>query len=383
MEYEQIVNKLSDKIKKNCEKMGDKLLEYTASCEGIYFDRDENFRPLAHIFSWTQSFFTGMAYWSYLWDKDDKTLSWLYSFYQEYYDKVFKTPMDTMHDLGFMYSPYAVALYNITGDIKMKELAIKAADELAKRFNPKGGYIRAWGRMDGTIPDYVSEELKSDDFFARGEGRAIVDCMMNIPLLFWVSKETGHPFYMRVATYFADMVYKYFIREDYSVCHAYIFNPETGEALGEENSCGYGIGSHWARGTSWAIYGFILAYDYTKDEKYLEASVKICEKFIDECGGKMPAWDFRVPDRENADVDTSAVAVTLCAAIEILKHTDNPKIAEFEKAYSEKILDYVDFDMKTDGLLKEQNGKKNYTSYGDYYLMEYFCTKALNKGRVW
>ena len=310
-------------------------------------------------------------------------MKWLYSFYDEYRSKVFDTPMDTMHDLGFLYTPYAVAMYKLTGDPKMKEVGLKAADELAKRFNPKGGYIRAWGRMDDVIPDYIPEDLKNDTFFADGKGRAIVDCMMNIPLLFWASEVTGHPYYKRIATSNADMVMKYIIREDNSVCHAYMFDPETGEPLREEYSCGYGIGSHWARGTSWAVYGFAIAYAYTKNEKYLDASVRLLEKFIDECDGEMPVWDFRIPEDKPQTIDTSAVAIVLCAINEISKHTDNKKILEFEKEFSEKLLEYMDLSLDKNGILSEVNGTHAYVCYGDYYAVEYFATKALGAERIW
>ena len=90
-----------------------------------------------------------------------------------------------MHDLGFIYSPYAVMLYKITDDEKYKNIGIAAADALIKRFIPNGGYIRAWGRMDDVIPDYVDAQLAKDHFFTESRGLSIIDTMMNLPLLFW------------------------------------------------------------------------------------------------------------------------------------------------------------------------------------------------------
>jgi len=383
MKYEKLVRQLSEKIKKNCREIGGNLREFSATTDGNYNFSSKEFIPISHIFSWIESFFTGMAYWSYRFDKDDEILKWLYSYYEQYRSKVFDTPLETMHDLGFLYSPYAVAMYKLTGDPKMKELGIKAADELAKRFNPKGGYIRAWGRIDDQVPDYVSEDLRDNVFFAAGKGRAIIDCMMNIPLLFWASEETGIPYYKRIASCYADTVMKYIVRDDNSVCHAYIFDPETGEALREAYSCGYGIGSHWARGTAWAVYGFAIAYAYTKDKKYLDVSVSLLEKFIDECGDELPVWDFRIPESAEQAVDTSAVAIVLCAINEISKHTQNQKILNFETKFAEKILDYIDLDMDKNGILKECNGKHTYTSFGDYFITEYFATKVLNAERIW
>lgn len=383
MNYEEILESLSKKIKKNYNEIGMNLVEVYESKDGNYNLGKNNTIPVSHIFSWMESFFTGMAYWSYKFDGDVDTLKWLNSVYELYRKKIFDNPMDTMHDLGFLYSLYAVAIYKLTGDEKMKELGVKAADELSKRFNPKGGYIRAWGRMDDTIPDYIDESIRTDTFFADSKGRAIIDSMMNIPLLFWASEVTGHPFYKRVATCTADTIINYFVREDYSVCHSYMFDPETGEPLREEYNCGYSIGSHWARGTAWAVYGFAIAYSYTSDRKYLEVSEKLLEKFIDECDGEMPIWDFRLPTSEPQNIDTSAVAIVLCAINEISEHIDNKKIRKFEVDFADKLLRYIDFDINKHGILKEQNGRNVYGCYGDYFVVEYFASKTMKSERIW
>ncbi len=381
---DEFILNLTKKIENNIEEIGEKLKDYAGRNDGKYFIPENRSIELSHIFNWTQSFFTGMAYWSYRINHNEKLLKWLYSFYADYYQKVFETPMETMHDTGFLYTPYAVALYKLTGDEKMKKIGVKAADELAKRFVLSGNFIQAWGRMDGKIPDYVDAKLAKDVFFADSKGRMIVDCMMNLPLLFWASEVTGHPYYKNIAEAHAQTTIKHFIREDNSICHAVMFDVNTGELLKEANSCGYANGSHWARGTAWAVYGFAIAYAYTNKKCYLDASVKLFEKFIEECDGKMPVWDFRLPDFEEPNIDTSAVAIMLCASIEILKHTNNEKIKSFADDFETKIIDYVDFDLGHNGLLKEQNGTKKYTPYGDYFLTEYFCMKY-NKDfeRIW
>ena len=76
------------------------------------------------------------------------------------------------------------------------------------------------------------------------------------------------------------MVLEYFVRPDNSLWHAYRFNPQTGAPIGPENFCGRAVDSYWARGASWAIYGFALSYTYTRDEKYLDASLQLANKFM-------------------------------------------------------------------------------------------------------
>lgn len=370
-----------EKIKRIIAEIGTELRDFPESKTGRYFENREKCLPIGHIFSWTQSFFCGMAYWAFVETKDMNILKWLYSFKESYYDKVFKTPLETMHDLGFLYIPYAVALYKLTGDDDMKAIVIKAADELAKRFEPKGRYIRAWGRMDYQIPAYVDEKLAQDCFFTQSNGLAIIDCMMNIPLLFIASQITNNKYYERIAKAHADTTMQYFIREDYSVRHAYRFSEESGEAIGEENYCGYGIGSYWARGTAWAIYGFMCCHKYTGDEKYLDLSRKLLKKFAQECGGNMPVWDFRLPENEKKNIDTSAAAIVL-SACRYLKQYDH-EAEQFSEKLSAELLRYLDTSVETDGLLREQNGREVYASYGDYYLVEAIFSEKYPDAVLW
>lgn len=362
--------KIITKIMNNTEQIGTCLREYGGAENGIYFGDREKCITINHIFCWQQSFFTGMAYWAYVATKDRKILDWLYGFKQEYYDKVFMTPLETMHDLGFLYIPYAVALYKLTGDEDMKAIGVKAADELAKRFEPRGGYIRAWGRMDYRIPEYVDSELAQNHFFTESQGLAIIDCMMNIPLLLWAGEVTHNKFYERIATVHADTTIKYFVRDDDTVCHAYRFDEQTGEAIGEANYCGYSVGSYWARGAAWAIYGFMVCYKYTGNEKYLDVSLRLFERFAKECNGEIPVWDFRLPDGATPNLDTSAVAIVLSACNELEKYTDRKSVREFKTVMGEKIKEYIDLSLTNNGILKMQDGTNVYASYGDYYLVE-------------
>ena len=366
----QIPDKLIKKLENNIKKIGNDLREFPGTVDGDYLKNRESRIKLGHIFNWTQSFFTGMALWAYKDTGNAIFLDWAEQFKEEYADKVFKTPMETMHDLGFLYSPYAVMMYVITGDEEYKKIVLKAADCLAMRYEPNGGYIRALGRMDNKIPDYVDGELAKNHFFTESGGLAIIDCMMNIPLLFRASKISGHPFYKKIATAHADTVLTHFIREDYSITHAYRFSEETGKALGEANYDGFCVGSHWARGTAWAIYGFAIAYEYTKKQEYLDISIKLLEKFIRECHGDIPVWDFRLTDDVEKSLDTSAAAIILCGIIEIEKHKPNVKLQEYKRLLRNSLERYIDYDENVMGILKEQNGRHLYASYGDYFLIE-------------
>ncbi|MGI2295137.1 glycoside hydrolase family 88 protein [Paenibacillus sp. GXUN7292] len=389
------------------EQIKPEIREYISRPDGQYLQgKQEDYIPLRHIFAWTPSFFLGMGFWTYQVKKETKWLKWLHSFSNEYAAKVCHTPLETMHDLGFLYSPYAVALYKATNDSHMKKIALQAAVVLAMRFVPNGSYIQAWGRMDHIIPGYVDQELAKNHFFTQSKGLAIIDCMMNLPLLFWASEETNHPFYKNIAVAHADMTLKYFFREDGSIYHAFRFHEETGQPIGGDNYCGYAIESHWARGTAWAIYGFISAFSYTGYERYLNAAVDLSLQFIakSEDDG-IPVWDFKLPQHQPAAAcgskpwtdwdytnpanksrnrDTSAAAIAASAFYEILKFKKEPAIqCAMDHILMTLATKYTNYEPPIPGILKEQNGQGVYTIFGDYFYMEALCKKLYGFESIW
>lgn len=351
--------------------------EGTALQSGKYYT-DGAFREFNDCDQWLASFFTGLAPLYYRTEKNSEYLVWANKFIDGYRQKVFDYPLTTMHDLGFLYMPYSVAMYQLTGDAQHKIIALKAADELLKRFNIHGKYIDAWRRMN-------------DD---ESDGRAIVDCMMNIPLLFWAWKETGNIAYRDIAKAHADTTAKYFVRDDFSVAHSFIFNRNTGELIEESNTCGFGNGSHWGRGTAWAMYGFAMVARYLDDKKYYDLSKSITKKYIEELGADnyIPVWDFRLPkdkpahryyntvvewDETRAEnmefaVDTSATAIAACAMLELDDYIADPELRRFAENSLLALCDekYFIKDTNISGILTRQNGRMNTEPYGDYYFAE-------------
>ena len=352
------------------------IYEFSGECKtGDYYSECDKI-DFYHMYNWMTSFITGLAPMFYKISKEEKYLRWANRLAFNYHNKIFNHSLDTMHDLGFLYSPYSVEMYKITGDLKHRETALKAADELLKRFDIEGKYIDAWSRMDN------DERV----------GRAIVDCMMNIQLLFWAWKETGHTIYKDVAKAHADTTVKYFVREDYSVCHSFTFDRKTGEMIKEANGCGYSNGSHWARGTAWMVYGLAMTAKYLDDESYYDIATKIAEKYI-EClkGEFVPVWDFRLPAETPAlkchceecdwdetkvenckyNVDTSATAIMACAMMILNDFKENLKLKGFGEKSIEVLCDsYFNSDETVPGILPYQNGKCIYTPYGDYFFVE-------------
>lgn len=268
------------------------------------------------------------------------------------------------HDSGFKWLPTSVAHYKMDGNAESRNRALLAADNLAGRFNPVGQFIRAWNNWDGN----------EDGSFA---GRAIIDCMMNLPLLYWASEELHDPRYCQIAMMHADTARKNFIREDGSSKHIIEFNAKTGEYLYSVGGQGYEHGSSWTRGQAWAIYGFALSYRHTGKDRFLETAKKVADYFIS-CipeSGLIPV-DFRQPESP-AYEDSTAAAIAACGFLEIAHHTGEEKYKEAALTLLKTLADKrCNWDENIDNLLEKctaaYHDKEHEFSiiYGDYYFIE-------------
>lgn len=332
---------------------------------GSYFDFDEGFYEIGN---WTSSFFTGSALLAWRATEDEYFLNEVLRLAPLYREKVYHRHLDTHHDLGFLYSLYSVALFKLTNNNEHREVGLRAAEVLAQRFNEKGNFIRAWGRMDETESPVVGGTLRTDNM-------AIIDCLMNLPLLYWAGKESNNKKYYNIAVRHADTVLKCFVRPDYTVAHAVRFDLNTGDMSEVDNYCGFSKDSYWARGASWAIYGFALSYGYTGDRKYLDAAKELARKFVEHLDAEVvPVWDFRLPAGAKSVRDASAAAVAACGIQELARQQAadtellNVKNALLSRLCSEA---YLDTKPECGGILKSAYGDKPaYSSWGDYFFME-------------
>src|SRR5882724_9798748 len=182
----------------NIKRLADEPKAAPWALDGNYFAHKEGFYEIGN---WTSSFFTGMALIAWRETEDEYFLNQAMRLAPHYREKVFTRHLDTHHDLGFLYSLYSIALYKLTGDKEHREVGLRAAEVLSQRFNPTGNFIRAWGHMNTTEQDNM----------------AIIDCLMNLPLLYWASSETGDKAYYDIAVRHADTSLEHFIRSDDSV----------------------------------------------------------------------------------------------------------------------------------------------------------------------
>ncbi len=263
------------------------------------------------------------------------------------------------HDTGFMYLLSTGADYKFHGGAQARTDTLHAASLLAGRFNPVG-YIRAW-----------NEKYKM--------GYAIIDCMMNLSLLFWASRETEDPRFANVAKIHADMTLREFLRENGSVSHIIEIDPATGARVAEHPGQGYCLGSSWSRGQAWGLYGFTLAYINTKDERYLDAAKRIAAYFVAHIRPDgLTDCDFCQPESEER-IDNIAGACAACGLMELAKITGDAKWQEAAEKLIDGLIDRCcDWSEECCGILThctasyhdDGAGRHTNITYGDYFLVE-------------
>lgn len=354
---------VSEKIKRKMKVVAQRNphnIPYTTA-EGRFDDKSGK-----DICWWTNGFWGGMM-WQLYHATGDPLYRQIAEENEEKLDACLMNSQGMDHDSGFRWLPTAVADYRLTGNRESRNRALLAAGDLAGRFNPAGRFIRAWNAW--------SEEDKENK-----AGWAIIDCMMNLPLLYWAWKELDDPRFMHIATMHADTAEAYFIRPDGSVNHIVSFDPMTGEYIESFGGQGYETGSSWTRGQSWALYGFILSYLHTKKEKYLDAAKRVAHYFLANIpeSGLIPV-DFRQP----ADCvweDSTAAAIAACGLLEIEKCVPENQRALYRKG-ALKMLRALEekrcrWEEDCDNLLEKCTGayhdKEHEFSiiYGDYFFIE-------------
>lgn len=362
----EVIEKITEKMAWVSEKSKDKI-PYT-TVDGVHTDRRDN--PSGNdadgISWWTNGFWPGMMWQMYHETKDEKYAE-IANLSEGWMDQCFVDYVGLHHDVGFMWLPSAVTNYKLTGNEYSKTRGMHAANLLAGRFNLDGRFIRAWNDFKDPVKDT--------------RGWAIIDCMFNIPLLYWASEESGDPRFRQIAMAHADKVMENFIRPDGSSEHIVEFDPNTGEKLKTYGGQGYTEGSSWTRGQTWALYGFMMSYIHTKEQRYLDTAKRVANYFIANVpdSGLVPV-DFRQPEDCNRE-DSTATAIAACGLIELANAVPELEKAEYKNA-ALKLLKTL-YEKRTDWSKEEDsivqycnnayhNQKEDHRSiiYGDYYFIE-------------
>ena len=320
--------------------------------------------------AWTTGFWPGMLWTAYGVTKDE---TFLYG--GKLQTKLFQQRLEDdcvlqHHDIGFLYTLSTVADYTMTGSETARQLGIQAAYRLMKMYRPVPGIFQRGGDLDD-LPD-------------RFTGVFIVDCMLNIPLLFWAAEQTGDQSLYDAAYRHAKNTIHTLIRPYGAVVHSGVADVKTGSMFAD-SSLSQGKGGDdaaWGRGQAWAIYGLPLAYSFTKDPEFLEAAKVVTNYFLNRLpSDDIANWDLYYTEDE-AQRDTSAASIAVCGLLEHASHlpiTDPYKEIYQSAAY--RILDSLSKNYRTQpgqdtmglleaGVYQMSKGVNEPTIWGDYYYME-------------
>ena len=363
--------KLQTKMSAEVDRIGDKI-PYVPE-DGVYkkdMSTGNDKKEGSDLYWWTNGFWPGMLWQMYNATGDERYKKAAEGV-EEKFDALLAEAIGLHHDVGFMWLHTAVADFRKTGCEKSKIRGLHAANILAGRYNPDGKFIRAWnGDRIGWI---------------------IIDCMMNIPLLYWAYEQTGDPRYKQIAMHHADTAMEKIVRTDGSSNHIVALDPDTGDVVDYPPCQGYDPKGSWSRGQAWAIYGFALSYKHTGKQEYLETAKKVAHYFLANVAqsGNIPLVDFRAP-AEPVMYDTTAAACAACGMLEIAQH-----VPEFEKALYENgainmmkatMEKFCNWDPNYDSILgggteayhAKPSGIEVPIIYGDYFMIE-FILRLMDK----
>ncbi len=373
---DSVVLKIRNKMEWVSEKSVNKVPYSTIN--GEHDDRTINLigKDDTGICWWTNGFWGGMM-WLMYHETGKERFKEIANILEDKLDECLDIFYGLHHDVGFMWLPTSIANYKITKNQKSRKRGLHMATLLAGRYNPAGEFIRAWN--DGGEEDT--------------RGWAIIDCMLNIPLLYWATEETSDPRFKQIAMKHADTVMKEFVRPDGSVNHIVEFDPFNGGVVKTNGGQGYENGSSWTRGQAWGLYGFLMSYKHTGKEEYLNTSKRIANYFIASIpeDGIIPV-DFRQP-KEPKWEDSTAAAIAACGFIEIARQVPEHEkdmymnaAIKLLKTLDSKRCDWTkDCDCILNNCTAAYHRKEHHFNiiYGDYYFMEAIFKLKGNDLYIW
>lgn len=317
---------------------------------------------------WTPAFWTGMLWLAYETTGNEKYRQAAEKQLSSYKQRIEERRYTNAHDLGFLYTLSCVSAYKLTGNEEAKQIALDAAELLYIRYLDQAGIIQAWGNLDDP----------------RQRGRMIIDCLMNLPLLYWASEESGDRKFYDAALSHVRMSAKYLIREDASSYHTYYMDAETGDPKYGKTAQGYSDDSCWSRGQAWGIYGFPLSYRYTGEMELLDLTTKIANYYLNRLPEDFVCyWDLIFTEGPE-ERDSSAAAIAVCGLLEAAAHLPltEPLKRKYENAALKILESLIENYMTTDvpesnGILLHavyskpgNNGVDECCIWGDYYMHE-------------
>ncbi|BCH67695.1 unsaturated chondroitin disaccharide hydrolase (plasmid) [Agrobacterium vitis] len=289
------------------------------------------------------------------------------------------------HDMGFLYSPSCIAAWKLVGDEDGRKAALLAADQLIERYQPIGQFIQAWGAK-GNPNEY----------------RYIIDCLLNLPLLYWATGETGDEKYREIALSHARTTLAHSVREDCSTYHTFYMDPTTGAPVRGVTKQGYSDDSFWARGQAWGIAGMALSYRYERIAEYRDAFERLLGFYLQRLPDDLvPVWDLIFSAEDGEPRDSSSASIVACGLLEMADLVEEADAARYrdlarrmmksladhyavkDPALSNGLVLHGTYSKKTPHNTCRGEGVDECVSWGDYYYMEALTRLSRNWSSYW
>ena len=362
------------------------LPEFTFNCQN--HTSVNNFYPACDNDQWTCGFWPGIIWLSYEHTDDSSFSDAGNILVDSFLNRIVNKVEVDHHDMGFLYNPSCIAAFQLTGNMDAHKAATLAADQLVSRFQESGEFLQAWGGMDS--PENY---------------RFIIDCLMNLPLLYWATKQTGDEKYSKIAKKHTDTCLKYSIREDGSTYHTVFMDKLTGKMIRGETCQGYNDDSFWARGQAWAIYGTAVSYRYTKNPACLDAFRRVLPFYLSKLPADMiPYWDMIFTSGDTEPRDSSSASIVACGLIEMAEMLDDNEKEEsmrylsLAKQMLKSVVDncsvkgssvsnglvlHATYSKKSPYNTCTPEGVDECASWGDYFYMEALTRLSKSKRSYW
>jgi unsaturated chondroitin disaccharide hydrolase len=309
---------------------------------------------------WTQGFFPGCLWYRY---EETGDVAWR-DLATKWTDALaVQETNTTTHDLGFKLFPSFGHGYELTAEDAWHQAVLTGATSLATRYRANPGII------------------SMGDWNPAWKMPIVIDTMMNLELLVWAARNGGDPAWEDMAISHATITLRDLVRADGSTYGAADYDPTTGQLRWLGTLQGSSNTSTWARGQTWAMYGFARMYQYTGRPEFLDASRRTTALFLSRLpADSIPPWDFDSPDQQK---DSSSAAIAAAALLELAAVETDATAAAQDRAFAIKLLDilsgpdYLAEGTNSQGVLL--HGVGNYLEnlgvnasliYGDYYFLE-------------
>ena len=208
--------------------------------------------------------------------------------------------------------------------------------------------------------------------------------MMNVGIIFYAAQQSSDETLFTKAFQHCLTTRRYLVRGDGSTAHEGLFNSETGQFIRQSTHQGFRDDSSWARGLSWAIYGFGTAFSFTQDQRFLETAEACARFYIERTPSHgIPPNDWEEPD-PSLPFESSAAAIAASGLLNLSRLTHDPSQAEKYRLYALNILTTLtgpeflaDKTPGWEGILmhgiyhsKKGLGVDESVAWGDYFFLE-------------